>query len=178
MAPKTLSLNGRGRWCFLLLAIISARAASNAAGASCDLRKMSIRAVRKASIPAFPLRAGAKLFHLSGMHHGRHFLRYVWSSSPCAKHDIHLTVCRRQAVLPQRHAARQVPQAGGAQPGALHQRHEVPAAHLALRPWLPGVKVALHTLSKSLNTAEFLGNSPSKGMKFKTLGSAAAGSGQ
>ncbi len=44
---------------------------------------------------------------------------------------------RRQAVLPERHAARQVPAAGGAQPCALHLCHEVPAALLAHRPPLP-----------------------------------------
>jgi len=44
---------------------------------------------------------------------------------------------RRQAVLPERRAQRQVPAARGAQPGALHRGAEVPAADLAPGAPLP-----------------------------------------
>ncbi len=56
-----------------------------------------------------------------------------------SQNSLALVACRRQAVLPERHAAWQVPQPGGAQSGTVHQRHEVPSFELANRPRLPGV---------------------------------------
>jgi hypothetical protein len=63
---------------------------------------------------------------------------------------------RRQAVLPERRAQRQVPAARGAQPGALHRGAEVPAADLAPGAPVPAgrpLRGARHQLLSQSKTA-------------------------